>query len=502
MIGVASLLAEPVQLTPARSQMALTLAFHILLVPFGVVLPTLMLIANFRGLRRGDPAALTLARRWSHVAGLLFAVGAVTGTVLSFEMGLLWPSFMRTFGDVFGLPFAIEGIAFFAEALLVAIYIYGWRRLRPWTHFWLGVPIPFVAIVGGLSILAANSWMNSPAGFTIGANGLPTKVDPIAAMFNKALPLELIHFLLAAYMAAAFMVASVYFVGWMRGRRDRYHRLGILIPFTVAAIATPLQFVVGDSIARWVYQNQPAKFAAMEVVTKSGTNQTEILFGQYHPGTNTVGGGIRIPGLDSYLAGGSRNTYVQGLAVIPNQNRPSNVTLVHWSFDIMVLIGTVLLALSAWYALAYWRRRDVPHLRLFLWGGAAAGVLSYIAIEAGWVTTEVGRQPWIVYNIARTSNAVTSSSGVSVTLVVVIALYTLLGIGTVTALRTMTRRWRKTPIPAGPVAADTAAAAGAGDAGVVGVGSGVGVGGDDDADAPYGPRGDAEPESEPERAPS
>jgi cytochrome d ubiquinol oxidase subunit I len=424
-----------------------------------VVLPTLMLIANYKGLRHGDTAALTLARRWSHVAGLTFAVGAVTGTVLSFEMGLLWPGFTKVFGDVFGLPFAIEGIAFFLEALLVAIYIYGWRRLKPWTHFWFGFPIPFVAIIGALSIISANSWMNSPAGFTMGADGLPTHVDPFAAMFNKALPLELTHFLLAAYMAASFLVASVYIVGWLRGRRDRYHKLGILIPFTIGAIATPLQFIVGDSIARWVFQNQPAKFAAIEVVTQTGTHQPEILFGRYDPVTNTVKGGISIPGMDSFLAGGKTSTNVTGLAAVAPDDRASNVTLVHFAFDIMVLIATLLLVMVIWYAIAYWRRRDVPQLRLFLWVGAAAGVLSYIAIEAGWVTTEVGRQPWIVYNIARTSSAVTTASGVPVSFTVVIVLYAFLAIATITVIRAMTRRWRRPTMtddtaPYGPRPAD------------------------------------------------
>jgi cytochrome d ubiquinol oxidase subunit I len=456
MVDLGAVLADPVQLTPARTQMALTLAFHIILVPIGVVLPALMLIANYKGLRHGDKAAMTLARRWSHAAGLTFAVGAVTGTVLSFEMGLLWPGFTKVFGDVFGLPFAIEGIAFFIEALLVAIYIYGWRRLKPWTHFWLGFPIPFVALVGALSIISANSWMNSPAGFTMGSDGLPTNVDPVAAMFNKALPLELTHFLLAAYMAASFMVASVYMVGWLRGRRDRLHRLGILIPFTVAAIATPLQFVVGDSIAVWVYQQQPAKFAAMEVVTTSGTDQAEYLFGRYDPATNTVSGGLKIPGMDSWLAGGSKSTYVEGLASVPPDGRASNVTLVHFAFDIMVLIATLLLALVAWYAIAYWKRRDVPRLRLFQWIAAGAGVLAYLAIEAGWVTTEVGRQPWVVYNIARTSSVVTTSSGVPVSLTVMIVLYTILGIGTIMVLRAMSRRWRDSSV--------------------------------DDSDVPYGPR--------------
>jgi cytochrome bd ubiquinol oxidase subunit I len=437
------LAAEPAQLLPARSQMALTLMFHIILVPIGVAFPAIMLIANVKGLRRGDPVALRLARRWSHAAGLTFAVGAVSGTVLSFEMGLLWPGLTGTYGDVFGLPFAIEGIAFFIEAILIGIYIYGWRRLRPWTHFWLGLPIPFVALVGAFSIISANSWMNTPAGFTIGSDGRPTNIDPVAAIFNDALPYEMAHFLLAAYMAAGFMVASIYAVGWLRGRRDRYHRLGFLIPFTVAAIATPLQMLAGDTIARWLATNQPAKFAAMEVVTTSGPDQPEIILGRYDPATNTVTGGVRIPGLNSILTGGSRDTYVQGLDAVPAADRPSNVNIVHWAFDTMVGIGTLLMLLVLWFAIAYWRRRDIPRSKLFLWVAASAGVLTYVAIEAGWVVTEVGRQPWIVYNVERTSDAVTQANGVWVSFASVTLLYAALGAGTVLVLRAMSRRWRR-----------------------------------------------------------
>jgi len=437
--------------------MAFTLMFHIILVPIGVALPTIMLIANYKGLRRDDGVALTLARRWSHAAGLTFAVGAVSGTVLSFEMGLLWPGLTGTYGDVFGLPFAIEGIAFFCEAILVAIYIYGWRRLRPWTHFWLGVPIPFVALAGAFSIISANSWMNTPAGFTIGPDGTPTDVDPIDAILNDALPYELSHFVLAAYMAAGFTVASVYVVGWLRGRRDRYHRLGILIPLTVAAIATPLQFIVGDTIARWVANNQPAKFSAMEVVTQTGPDQPEIIFGRYDAATNTVSGGIRIPGLNSILVGFSRDTYVQGIDAVQPGYLPSNVNIVHWAFDTMVIIASLLVLLALWFAIAYWRKREVPGNRVFLWLAASAGVLTYIAIEAGWITTEVGRQPWIVYNIMRTSDAVTHADGVWVSLTVVAVLYLLLGAATITVLRAMARRWRRQDAAEGTAADGTAA---------------------------------------------
>ena len=442
-------LASPAQLLPAREQMAFTLMFHIVLVPMGVALPALMLIANYKGLKRNDAAALKLARRWSHAAALLFAVGAASGTVLSFEMGLLWPGLTGRFGDVFGIPFAVEGIGFFLEAILVAIYIYGWRRLKPWTHFCLGLPIPFIALVGALSIISANAWMNTPAGFTIGPDGTPTDVDPLSVIFNKALPYEFGHFVVAMYMAAGFTVAAVYAVGWLRGRRDRYHRLGFLIPFTVAAVLTPVQFAVGDTTARAVFRDQPAKFAAMEVVIQSGTDQPEILFGRYDSATNTVNGGISIPGLDSFLAGGSRDTYVQGLADIPVENHPSNVTIVHWAFDIMVGIATLLLLLVIWFAIAYWRRREVPSSRIFLIAAAAAGFLTIVAVEAGWIVTEVGRQPWIVYNVLRTSDAVTDTApaGLWATFTVVVVLYLVLGTGTVMVLRAMTRRWRRQDEP-------------------------------------------------------
>ena len=447
------ILAEPAQLLPARQQMAFTLMFHIFFVPLGVALPSLMLIANFKGLRGNDAVALTLARRWSHVAALTFAVGAVSGTVLSFEMGLLWPGLTGRFGDVFGIPFAMEGIAFFLEAILIAIYVYGWRRLKPWTHFWFGLPIPFVSIAGSFSIIAANSWMNTPSGFTIASDGSITNIDPGAAIFTKALPYEFTHFLLAAYMAAGFTVASVYVVGWLRGRRDRYHRLGILIPLTVAAIATPLQLGAGDAAAVGVFNDQPAKFAAMEVVTESGAHQPEILFGWYDSETNTVRGGVSIPGLDSWLAGGSTDTYVTGLVEIPVDQRPSNVTVVHWAFDVMVSIGTLLMLLVVWFAIAYWRRRDVPRSRLFLWAAASAGVLTYVAVEAGWIVTEVGRQPWVVYGHLRTEDAVTQADGIWVSFTIIVVLYTIVGVATVLALRAMSRRWRRddeTPDDAAP----------------------------------------------------
>src|SRR3954466_240341 len=269
--GGGVLVAGPSQLLPAREQMAFTLGFHIILVPFGVAFTFLMLIANYRGIRRGDDAAMLLARRWSQVAGVLFAVGAVSGTVLSFELGLLWPGLMGRYGAAYGIPFAVEGLFFFLEAIFVAIYLYGWKRMAPWPHFWTGVPVVLAGIGGTSSVVAANAWMNQPAGFTL-RDARVVAVDPWGVFFNDAFWYEALHMLLAAYLVAGFVVAGVYAVGLLRGRRDRYHRLGMTIPLTVAAIAPPIQIYVGDVVAREVFQNEPAKFAALELVTRTGTH--------------------------------------------------------------------------------------------------------------------------------------------------------------------------------------------------------------------------------------
>jgi cytochrome d ubiquinol oxidase subunit I len=449
-----SLLATSTNLLLAREQMAFTLGFHIVLASMGVAFPAITLTANWWGLRKGDADALTLAQRWSRVMAVLFAVGAVTGTVLSFEMGLLWPGLMSRFGDVFGIPFAIEGIFFFLEAIFIAIYIYGWRRLSPWAHFWTGVPIVISGIGGALSVVAANSWMNQPGGFDIDAAGNVTNVQPLDVIFNGAAGYEVPHMILAAYMVAGFTVASVYAVGFLKGRRDRYHRLGFAIPFTIAAIATPVQLFVGDTAARAIADDQPVKFASMEYVTETGPNQTEYILGIYDNGD--VKWGIGIPDLDSILVGFSPSTVVKGLDQFPKRNRPPSPTLLHWAFDTMVGIGTLLLLLGLWFGVVAWRRRSLPASRWFWRAGAVAGVAAVVALECGWIVTEVGRQPWVVNGFLRTEDAVTGADNLWLTFSLILLLYTVLGAGTVVALRALAARWRRgeedeSEVPYGPV---------------------------------------------------
>jgi cytochrome bd ubiquinol oxidase subunit I len=430
----------------ARSQMAFTLAFHIVLVPLGVAWGAITLIANYRAIKHDDADALLLAQRWSKYMAVTFAVGAVTGTVLTFEFGLLWPRFMGRFGDAFGIPFAVEGLFFFLEAIFIAIYIYGWKRLKPWPHFWTGVPVVVAGIGGTVSVVAANAWMNEPAGFTLNSAGKIVDVDPWGVIFNKAMPLEALHMLVAAYLVGGFLVASVYAVGMLRGRRDRYHRLGLIIPFTVAAIAMPFQMLVGDEIARWVYNNEPVKFAAIEMVPQTSSDVPETILGHLNSQGEVVGG-IPIPGLASWLSDPTTgtSTVVQGLDTVPANERPTNgeVNVVHLAWDVMVGLATLLFLLAGWYGATWLFKRRMPRSKLFLWIAAAAGVLSVAALEAGWVVTEVGRQPWIVRDYMKVEQAATGNTGVWITFLVVLGVYAGVGVTLVLILRMMSRRWRE-----------------------------------------------------------
>ena len=459
----------PPQLLPARELMAFTLGSHILLVPFGVALPAITLLMHYRGLRKGDAVALLLARRWSAVMAVQFAIGIVTGTVLSFELGLLWPGMMGRWGDVFGLGFGVEAWAFFLEAILLAIYLYGWRRLKPWTHFWLGLPLPLAALMGAFGIVAANAWMNTPRGFDLDASGNPVDVDVRKAIFTPMLGPEYWHFVVGVVLTAGYVVAGVYAVGWLRGRRDRYHRLGFTVPFSVAAILTPVQFVLGDSIARSVFHKQPVKFAATELVWKTDTHVPEYMFGRMHP-DGTISGGIKIPQLDSILAGFSPDTKVTGLTSVPASDRPTatQATIAHWAFDIMVTVGSLLVLLALWYGWCWLRRRDLPRSRWFFRCAALAGGACLLTVECGWITTEVGRQPWIVYENMRVSEAVTDTraSSLWVMLGIVVVVYVLVLGAFLAVLLKMSRQWRL---------ADEGALAGAG-------------AGDVEGDTPYGPR--------------
>ena len=415
----------------ARAQMGLSLGWHIVFACLGVGFPALILMAEWRGIH-GDADAMRLARTWAKVAGVLFAVGAVSGTILSFEMGLLWPRLMGEFGAVFGLPFALEGFAFFIEAIFLGIYLHAWDRLSPMRHLATGIPVAIAGVASAFFVVTANSWMNDPQGFTR-VNGRVTDPQPLVAMFNKATPVETIHMILAAFMVTGFLVASVYAAGRLRGRNDRYHRVGLILPLIVATVITPAQIVVGDIAAREVADNQPIKLAAME-----GIGATEVGAGE-HIGGIFINGQLQfaivLPHVLAFLAKGDPNATVVGLDSVPAADRPEAVTLIHLSFDTMVGIGFLLLGLGVWMLVRWIRRRGPPTSRWFLRAALVAGPGAVVAMECGWITTEVGRQPWIVYNIMRTSDAVNPAPGLYWGLVVLLIVYSTLTAVTLFVLR-------------------------------------------------------------------
>ncbi|GAA2212159.1 cytochrome ubiquinol oxidase subunit I [Nonomuraea monospora] len=420
----------------ARTQMALTLGWHIIFACFGIAFPAIVVFTEWLGHRRDDPVLTGLAHTWAKAMGVLFAAGAVSGTLLSFEMGILWPRLMDRFGEVFGFPFVLEGFAFFIEAIFVGVYLFAWDRLSPRAHMLSALPMVAAGIAGAFFVVSANAWMNNPTGFRLDPQGNVVDARPWAAMFGPSTWPQFTHMWLAAFVVTGFLVASVYAVAMLRGRRDRHHRMGLLIPLTVAAVITPVQIGVGDWIANTVADNQPAKLAAMEGLYETTAGAGLSLGGIY--ADDELRYALEIPYGLSLLIHHDPDGVVPGLEEIPPGQRPP-VNVVHLAYNAMVLIGTALLGLAAWFGLWWWRRRRLPHTAWFLRAVAVSGVAAVVAMEAGWITTEVGRQPWIVYGLMRTADAVSPADGLAWGLVAVIVVYTVLTVFTVVVLRRLAR---------------------------------------------------------------
>ena len=437
-------LADAAQnLFPAREQMALSLGWHIIFSCFGIAFPVLTVFAEWRGHRRGNAALTELAHTWAKAMGVLFAAGAVSGTLLSFEMGILWPGLMGRFGEIFGFPFVLEGYAFFIEAIFVGIYLFGWNRMSPRAHMLSALPMIVSGAAGAFFVVAANAWMNNPTGFRLDAQGRVTDAQPWAAMFGPSTWPQVVHMLLGAYMVSGFTIASVYAVGMLRGRRDRHHWYGLLIPLTLAAIMTPIQIGVGDWIAGTVAENQPTKLAAMEGLYKTGDHAPLSLGGLYYD--DDLHYAIEVPWGLSLLVDHSPNGVVQGLEDTPVDDRPP-VNVVHLAYNMMVALGSALLLLAFVFGWTWWRRHRLPRSVWFLRAVAVSGVAAVLALESGWTTTEVGRQPWIVYGILRTKDAVSPAPGLFLGFYAVVAIYLALTALTVLVLRRLARG-HDTPAP-------------------------------------------------------
>jgi cytochrome d ubiquinol oxidase subunit I len=419
-------------LLQARQMQALSFTVHIPLVAFGIAFPVMVLFVEWLHMRTGDPLYRTLARRWTRLVVALFAVGVITGTILSFEMGLLWPNFTATFGGVFGLGFAIEGFSFFLEAIFIGIYVYGWDRLSPRAHFLSGIPIVITGFTGSLMVISVNAWMNHPGGFRL-RGGKVVDIDPLKALFgNSYLWSELIHMYIAGYMVVGFLVAGAYAFGRLRGRWGRYERTALVIPLTIACVAAPVQVLVGDWVARDVAVDQPIKLAAIEGLYKTTNGAPEHILGWYTDGQ--VKYGIKIPHLLSLLAFHSYDAKVTGLDTVPASQRPP-VNVVRFAFQTMVGIGTLLALLGLIYLVVRIRRRRLPSSAWFYRAVVLAGPAATVALIAGWVTTEVGRQPWVVYKVMPTADAVTGAGGIPVGYATLVVTYIALGFAVAWILR-------------------------------------------------------------------
>jgi cytochrome d ubiquinol oxidase subunit I len=419
-------------LLAARAQMGTSLAFHIIFSVLGVGLPLLLCIAEGLALWRKDATWMALTRRWTKAAAILFVIGAVSGTIISFELGLLWPTYSKFSGSVIGLPFMLEGFAFFLEAIFFGLYLYGWNRLSPLAHWLCSFPVWIGGAASAWFIVSANSWMNTPTGFVY-KNGQLSGINPVQAIFNPSTPYETVHMLLACYVATGFAVAAVYAVAMLRGKRDEYTRKAMTLAMAVALIATPLQIISGDFNARFLAQAQPAKFAAMEADLHTQAGAPLKIGGIIDQRTGQVYYAIEIPYGESVLAYGQLNAVVKGLDAIPPQDQP-NANLVHLSFDGMVGSGFFILFIAGLYWLLYWKKRSWLQSKLLLLGILLSGPLAFAAIEFGWMVTEEGRQPWVIYGVLRTSQAVTPAPWLGISFFIFSLIYVVLSIATVRLL--------------------------------------------------------------------
>jgi len=417
----------------ARSQMAMSLAFHIVFAALGIGMPLLMVIAEGTYLRTRKPVYLELSKRWGRGTAILFAVGAVSGTVLSFELGLLWPGFMEKAGAIIGMPFSLEGFAFFTEAIFIGIYLYGWSLLPPLLHWLAGVLVALSGILSGVFVVTANAWMNAPAGFRY-IKGRFTEIDPVAAMFNRASLHETLHMTLAAFVATGFAVAAVHAFLLLRNPGSSFHRSALGLALALACVSIPLQILSGDFSARSVGRLQPAKLAAMEALYRSQEGAPLLLGGNPDDSARTTKGALVIPHGLSLLIADDPAARVAGLEEFPRRDWP-NVRMVHWAFDLMVLSGFAMLGVAGWSGWTWWRRPPLAEHPWLLRTFVATGPLGFVAIEAGWVVTEVGRQPWIIYNVMRTEDAVTPMPGIAVPFIAFTLLYVFLAFVIVRLLR-------------------------------------------------------------------
>jgi cytochrome bd ubiquinol oxidase subunit I len=425
-------------LLAARSQMAMSLAFHIIFAIAGIAMPLMMLISEWLWWRKKDQVYLDLAKRWAKGSAILFAVGAVSGTVLSFELGLLWPHFMKWAGAIIGMPFSLEGFAFFTEAIFLGIYLYGWERISTPLHLAAGLIVAISGAASAIFVVIANAWMNTPAGFEL-VNGEAIHIDPVAAMMNPHAFPQVLHMLLASYAATGFAVAGIHAFILLKRNRNAFHQHALAIALTVGGIGAILQPFSGDSLAKAVAKDQPIKLAAFEGHFNTEKGAPLHIGGFPDEEKEQTPFAIKIPYGLSLLAYGSPSAVVKGLKEFPRDEWPP-IAIVHVAFQVMVGCGFAMMAIAAWGLLLRWKKKSIVESRWYLRSLIFAGPLGVIAVETGWTVTEVGRQPWIIYGVMKTAEAVTPMPGLIIPFITFTLIYIFLGFVVIWLLTQMVRQ--------------------------------------------------------------
>ncbi len=406
--------------------MAVSLAFHIIFACIGMTMPFLMVISHWLWLKKKDEVYLHLTQAWSKGVAIFFAIGAVSGTVLSFELGLLWPGFMKYAGAIIGMPFSWEGTAFFVEAICIGLFLYGWKKLNPYVHWLSGLIVGISGVLSGIFVVCANAWMNAPAGFDW-INGKAININPFAAMFNPAWKSQTLHMIIAAFVATSFAVAGIHAILFLRNKNNLLHKRALIIALSFGSIFALAQPLSGDYSAKDVAKRQPIKLAAMEGKFQTERGAGLTIGGIPNEETRTTNFGIQIPKLLSFLAYGNFNAVVHGLDDFPSNDWPP-ILPVHFGFQIMVGIGFLLAFVGILFWLFRLKWKEMLGNNWFLKVVALCTPLGFIAVEAGWIVTEVGRQPWIIYGIMKTSDAVTPVPFQIVHLILFVVVYLLLSV--------------------------------------------------------------------------
>lgn len=428
-------------LLAARTQMAISLGFHIVFAEIGIALPLMMVLAEWRWRRTGEAVYLELAKRWAKGTAILFAVGAVSGTVLSFELGLLWPGFMRFAGPLIGMPFSLEAFAFFLESIFLGVYLHGWDRVGPRAHIFAGIVVAASGAASAIFVVLVNAWMNTPVGFEIGADGRFASIDPVLAMQSPAAFQQVLHMLIAAYASAGLAVAGVHALMLLRGGWEAFHRRALVIALLVGAPAAVLQPISGDLSARVVARTQPIKLAAAEGLWETTRGAPLSIGGLPDTDREVTRYAIKIPRGLSLLAFHDPNAEVKGLRSVTRRDRPP-VAVVHLAFQTMVGLGVLMVVVALWSGWVGLRRKDFVRQRALLRAIVLTAPFGFIATEAGWIVTEVGRQPWTVQGVLRTSDAVTPMPGLVVPMTLFTLLYIGLGVIVVTLIAWLARETR------------------------------------------------------------